>query len=102
MRPIDTTRLTGVAEPDARRSKPQGRRLPVTALLGLCALSLARAEADARPSTAVPQAEWQRRCESRAEQNEMRPKLRAPFIKQCVAGYRINARKDLQAKKDKF
>lgn len=102
MRPINMIRMTGVADVGPRRTKPQGRRFLATALLGVGSLALAWSEAGARPSTAVPHADWQRKCEGRAEHNKMRQKLRAPFIKQCVAGYRINAGKDLQAKKEKF
>lgn len=102
MRPINTVCRTGVADVGPRRSKPHGGRFLVTALLGFGFLALAWSEAGARPSTTVPSADWQRKCEGRAEHNKMRQKLRAPFIKQCVAGYRINAGKDLQAKKEKF
>lgn len=105
MNPIPPFSPTGAADIGAKRSKPQMRWPRVTALAGVCALALAWSEASARPSpdaAAVTRSEWQRKCERRAEQNNMRPKLRRPFIKQCVAGYRINGRDDLQDKKEKF
>jgi hypothetical protein len=46
--------------------------------------------------------DWREKCERRAQQNGMRHKLRAPFVTQCIAGYRINAGKDLQSNKQKF
>jgi len=50
----------------------------------------------------VTKAAWTAKCEARASRNGMRRKLRAPFIEQCVAGYRINASPDLQDRKQKF
>jgi hypothetical protein len=66
---------------------------------------LACPEASARASRAdgaVTKATWTAKCEARASRNGMRRKLRAPFIEQCVAGYRINASPDLQDRKQKF
>ena len=86
-------------------SKSQGRRIRVTILSSLCILSLTWLPARANPSMAgamTQKLDWREKCERRAQQNGMRHKLRAPFVTQCIAGYRINAGKDLQSKKQKF
>lgn len=86
-------------------SKSQRRWILVAVLSSLCTLSLPWPPASANPSLGgamAQKADWQRKCERRAQQNGMRHKLRPPFVTQCIAGYRINAGKDLQSKKQKF
>ena len=102
MTAIPSLPTTGGPVSPARRST---RWLLATVILGFCALPSSGSESGAGPSpggTAAAKADWRRKCARRAEQTDMRDTLRRPFITQCVAGYRINATKDLQSKKEKF
>ncbi|SFG61095.1 hypothetical protein [Methylobacterium gossipiicola] len=74
-------------------------RRPILLTLLVCFGSLSPFGAEAAAGT---RSAWTVKCERRAEQIGMRQQLRAPFIKQCVAGYRINGQRDLQDRKQKF
>lgn len=86
-----------------RATDVRGRRTAgflVAALLAAgCGIGLAPA-ASARDGAARTGDGWERACERRASRNEMRQKLRRTFIRQCVAGYRINANRDLHDRRD--